>query len=673
MSYWTKRRKVCKNVNKHIAEIENDLSESDTEHEPNEIPVILPYSNVPILSDDSELSSDVNLDFELNQSDIVSDENASDIETECNAPYYLPSDSEETSDSNNEKDGICDKLADWAVESDVPMVTLSKLLSILRNYIKDLPRDPRTLLRTKVSYEIENICGGQYYHFGLESGIKTFLSAQSDIPNIEKLLKIQMNIDGLPLFRSSSGQFWPILGRIENIGKGEPFIIGLFYGNSKPNNISVYLNALIGEIDELLTNGLFYLDINFNILISSIICDSPAKAFVKNVKQYSGYSGCDKCTQSGTWIGKITYPEIDCVLRSDVDFENMVDEEHHKGPSPLVGTVGMVSQFPVDYMHLVCLGVVKRLILLWLKGPLNIRVGTNISTQISAKLICLRHHIPSEFARRPRGFSEIDRWKATEFRQFLLYSGPIVLHKLINETMYKNFMLLSVGLHILLNSHLVALYSDYSNDLMKAFVKHFGEIYGNNQLVYNVHGLIHLAADAKKFGSLDNISSFPFENYLKKVKKMVRKPTFPLQQTIRRLSEKTYSVAETVSYDLKKPHDLGPLPVGFNGCKQYQTVRFDKFVLKLRQRDRYFRINGHIAQLENIISKNGDIYVAYRIFKQTIKFFDTPLDSDLLGIHLVSDLDNTIQINVLDDVQTKYIVLPYKNKFVAMPFTDVVW
>lgn len=104
-----------------------------------------------------------------------------------------------------------------------------------------------------------------------------------------------------------------------------------------------------------------------------------------------------------------------------------------------------------------------------------------------------------------------------------------------------------------------------------------------------------------------------------------------------------------------------------------QTVRFDKFVLKLRQRDRYFRINGHITQLENTISKNGDIYVAYRIFKQTIKFFDTPLDSDLLGIHLVSDLDNTIQINVLDDVQTKYIVLPYKNKFVAMPFTDVVW
>lgn len=166
----------------------------------------------------------------------------------------------------------------------------------------------------------------------------------------------------------------------------------------------------------------------------------------------------------------------------------------------------MVSRFPINYMPLVCLGVVKRLILLWLKGPLNVRLGANISTHISKSLCNLRHHIPSEFARRPRGFWEIDRWIATKYRQFLLYTGPIVLGTLINEMMYKHFMLLSVGLHILLNSHLVEEYSDYSYQLLKAFVQHFGQIYGNNYLVYNVHGLVHIAADAEKFGSLDIIS-----------------------------------------------------------------------------------------------------------------------------------------------------------------------
>lgn len=57
-------------------------------------------------------------------------------------------------------------------------------------------------------------------------------------------------------------------------------------------------------------------------------------------------------------------------------------------------------------------------------------------------------------------------------------------------------------------------------------------------IVYNVHGLIHLADDAKTFKSLENISAFPFENFLASLKNIIRKPEFPLAQIIRRLSEK---------------------------------------------------------------------------------------------------------------------------------------
>ena len=32
--------------------------------------------------------------------------------------------------------------------------------------------------------------------------------------------------------------------------------------------------------------------------------------------------------------------------------------------------------------------------------------------------------------------------------------------------------------------------------------------------MYNVHGLIHIAEDVKRFGPLDSYSAFPFENYL---------------------------------------------------------------------------------------------------------------------------------------------------------------
>lgn len=106
-------------------------------------------------------------------------------------------------------------------------------------------------------------------------------------------------------------------------------------------------------------------------MIDSVICDTPARAYVKCVKSFSGYHGSDKCTQNGTWIGKMTYPETNAPLRTDASFANRDDEDHYKGVSPLTQIqIGMVSQIPLEYMHLVCLGVMKCLLLLWMKGPI---------------------------------------------------------------------------------------------------------------------------------------------------------------------------------------------------------------------------------------------------------------------------------------------------------------
>ena len=56
--------------------------------------------------------------------------------------------------------------------------------------------------------------------------------------------------------------------------------------------------------------------------------------------------------------------------------------------------------------------------------------------------------------------------------------------------------------------------------------------------MYNVHGLTHLAEDVKDFGPLDSNSAFSFENFLGQLKQLVCKPQFPVQQVIRRLSER---------------------------------------------------------------------------------------------------------------------------------------
>lgn len=54
----------------------------------------------------------------------------------------------------------------------------------------------------------------------------------------------------------------------------------------------------------------------------------------------------------------MTFPETNASFRTDQSFAQQLDEDHHLNTSPLSRTfIGMVSQSPLDYMHLVCFGV----------------------------------------------------------------------------------------------------------------------------------------------------------------------------------------------------------------------------------------------------------------------------------------------------------------------------
>lgn len=237
--------------------------------------------------------------------------------------------------------------------------------------------------------------------------------------------------------------------------------------------------------------------------------------------------------------------------------------DHQTGRSPLLNTpVKLVTQFPLNYMHLICLGVTRRLILLWKRGPLRCRISAQSVEEISELLVLLKGFVPQEFARKPRSLMEVDRWKATEYRQFLLYSGPVVLSRILPDEMYKNFLILSVGVHILLSPCLCKpTLINKAKVLLVNFVEHFGDLYGKDNTVYNVHSIIHVPQDAVQYGPLDNVSAFPFENYLGKLKKMIRKPSQPIQQIVRRLSEKKdHGVRPQKIEHLKGKHMNGHVP-----------------------------------------------------------------------------------------------------------------
>lgn len=109
----------------------------------------------------------------------------------------------------------------WARLNNIPQVTLGELLTILRNYYPPLPKNPRTLLSTGKVHGIKEISGGSCYHFGIESCLIQQLKSNTKLTNSE-ILNLQINTDGLPLFKSSSTQLWPILDMVQNMTKPKP-------------------------------------------------------------------------------------------------------------------------------------------------------------------------------------------------------------------------------------------------------------------------------------------------------------------------------------------------------------------------------------------------------------------------------------------------------------------
>ena len=178
-----------------------------------------------------------------------------------------------------------EKLVTWAVK--ILAVHVNSLLQILRDEkgLDYLPKDCRTLIRTPQIVEVRPVLPGHCYHFGTETEIKRLLLS---VGFCGSEISLFINVDGLPISESSSGQFWPILAIIRSVDglSKTPFAIGLYYGTAKPTNSNDFLEQFTLEMSELMCNG-FQLNSNiFFIRRISFICDAPALAFILNVKNY---------------------------------------------------------------------------------------------------------------------------------------------------------------------------------------------------------------------------------------------------------------------------------------------------------------------------------------------------------------------------------------------------
>ncbi|XP_058826044.1 uncharacterized protein LOC131685986 isoform X1 [Topomyia yanbarensis] len=437
---------------------------------------------------------------------------------------------------------IANKLASWSVTHHISNFAMNDLIGWLKqNYFPELPRKIETLKRAAYlhNYEIKKMGEGKYVHFGLKNMLEIYMHLNNIQPNNSESFVMYFGIDGVPITKSSRSEFWPILLKLKGFQLILP--VGVYHGYGKPRDVHQYLEMFVSDLHDVLQNGIPGKTGLSTVSIGTFVMDAQAKAFIMDIKAPTGTYGCPKCKVRGKKIGpRVVFLNLHAPLRTDEDFLEITDPHHHSSRlSPLATVAKCISNVSIDYMHNVLLGVFKYILLFWVdtkNKPYSL--SDRQKHEINRRISLIKTQLPYEFSRRPRPLEEIKKYKATEFRLLLLYTGPLLFMQVVEHRFYVHFLLLHAAIRILCHPTDCINKNALATDYLNRFVEDYKMLYGTGYVVYNIHLLSHLAQECLIYREpLDNFSAFPFEEYLHKITKMTKKAPYPLEQLKNRLME----------------------------------------------------------------------------------------------------------------------------------------
>lgn len=186
--------------------------------------------------------------------------------------------------------------------------------------------------------------------------------------------------------------------------------------------------------------------------------------------------------------GTLTYSTKRGILITDNDFNLRKYPKHHlsqylSSKSALENlAISMVTQITLDPMHLIDLGVTRKFLLRIFNKKTVFKTPIDNLKAISSKLLDMRNHVTKEFARKPRSLDDLVHWKATEFRQFVLYSGIIALKNSVHVDVYYEFLLLHCAYRLLCSPKQCKSNIETSQTLLDLFVENFPIVFGENSV-----------------------------------------------------------------------------------------------------------------------------------------------------------------------------------------------
>jgi hypothetical protein len=351
-------------------------------------------------------------------------------------------------------------------------------------------------------------------------------------------ITLVVNTDGVPISNSSKSQIWPLFNTIVEVPakhRNKYLVMpGLFCGLYKPD-LSSFLEPYINKLAILATEGFRWTHPVTNIIHVSkvfapiVVADAQARAPLMNIIQNNGYHGCNKCEQAGMRCEHVlnkrmhVYDHKDPPARLRTQRRMFRQAALATPKNAKVGVKGhccfsvipyfdVACAFVTEYQHAVLLGVVRRLTQLFFdpkNRDTNYYLGRH-KVALNAKLKSIKP--PTYISRLPRKIDTLVDWKASEFLHWMLYYFLLCVEDVWPPQNKEHWMYLVGGMNILMGDCISQDSINLAESMLDLFVMKAAQLYGREQLTFNMHSLLHLADCVRDWGPLHAISTFGFES-----------------------------------------------------------------------------------------------------------------------------------------------------------------
>jgi len=184
----------------------------------------------------------------------------------------------------------------------------------------------------------------------------------------------------------------------------------------------------------------------------------------------------------------------------------------HASSLLLLNQFDIIRGFAVDYVHCILLGISRSLAGLWFDSEHHDEsyyLGRQ-SLVVDERLMTIRP--PGCISRAPRSIKLRSYWKASEWHDWLHTYSVMCIHSLIESLYFKHYLLLVCSIDILNGTSISMHDVNIAREMLLSFVCEFASMYGQHNMSYNLHQLLHVADTVQNWGPLWTTCAFPFES-----------------------------------------------------------------------------------------------------------------------------------------------------------------